>query len=362
MNNLKKIKCIHVGLGKFSVDRLIINRKDQYFETVAFVDIDRKKALDTLKKIQGLPNDYEKRLFSTISDANLAFKAEACFIYVSADQHADLIIESLNNKLHTLCVKPIACSMEEFKKILATKKRNKNYLLINALNNQWSDASIKMQKMLSDKQKFGEFLMGYCICWGRQNLSSQIPLIDTSKDGIFFHSMGCHQLGQLVMAIGLPKTVTCLSPIQEDVEIGFNKINRTAGGSCILEYENQKVFSYIGTRAGHSNPYGFASRWSGSWMFHGSKGDLIRDGGRISLFQKDKMIEDIYLKDLDLGLIEDDKRQIQAFYNEIRNKGLLQKKSLSIWILMEALNLSSRENKKIIIEEFMKSFDEIALE
>jgi hypothetical protein len=30
---------------------------------------------------------------------------------------------------------------------------------------------------------------------------------------------------------------------------------------------------------------------------------------------------------------------------------------LEIWILMEALNISSRENKKIHINEFLKSLD-----
>lgn len=359
--NIKKIKCIHVGLGAFSINRLKINLNNNYFDTVAFVDIDREKALKELNSIKGIPEDYEKRLFTSISDAKKIFKAEACFIYVSSEHHANLIIESLNNQLHTLCVKSIACNIAEFKKILEAKKKNKNYLLVNGLNNRWSEASLKMQGLLNDKDKFGDFLLGYCICWGRQNLKSEKPLIDSTSDGIFFHSMGCHQLSQLIAAIGLPKTVTCLSPLQEDNEIGYYNINRTAGGSCLLEYSNEKVFSYIGTRAAHSNPFGFASRWSGSWMFHGTKADIKREGGRISVFQKDKMVEDIYLKDLDAGLIEDDKKQIEAFYNEIVNKNFLQKQSLEIWILMEALNVSSRENKKIYINEFLKSFDTEAI-
>ncbi len=356
MNN-KKIKCIHVGLGKFSINRLKINLKNNYFDTVAFVDIDKEKALKELKSIKEIPKDFKKRIFTSISDAKKVFKAEACFIYVSSEYHANLIIESLDNQLHTLCVKSIACNIEEFKKILAAKKRNKNFLLINGLNNRWSDASLKMQDLLNDKDKFGDFLLGYCICWGRQNLKSEKPLIESTSDGIFFHSMGCHQLSQLIAAIGLPKTVTCISPLQEDNEIGYYNINRTAGGTCLLEYSNEKVFSYVGTRAGHSNPFGFASRWSGSWMFHGSKGDIKREGGRISVFQKGRMIDDIYLKDLDINLLEDDRRQIEAFYKEIINKNFLQKQSLEIWILMEALNTSSRENKKIYIDKFLENFD-----
>ena len=45
--------------------------------------------------------------------------------------------------------------------------------------------------------------------WGRQNLKSDKPLVDVNQEG-FFHSMGVHQLGQIVMSIGMPKSVICL--------------------------------------------------------------------------------------------------------------------------------------------------------
>ena len=127
--NIKKIKCIHVGLGAFSINRLKINLNNNYFDTVAFVDIDREKALKELNSIEGIPEDYEKRLFASISDAKKVFKAEACFIYVSSEHHANLIIESLNNQLHTLCVKSIACNIAEFKKILEAKKKKQRLFI-----------------------------------------------------------------------------------------------------------------------------------------------------------------------------------------------------------------------------------------
>lgn len=359
MNNAQ-IKCIHVGLGNFSINRLKINLRGGYFKTVAFVDKDIKKMLSKLKFLEGIPEDYEQRSFASISEAVHSFKAEACFIYVSSDSHSNLVIESLNNNLHTLCVKSIACNLKEFKKILEAKKKNMNLLLIQGLNNQWSNASKGMQKLLNDKSKFGDFVTGYGICWGRQNLKMEKLSVDSTSDGIFFHSMGCHQLGQLVSALGLPKKVRCISPIQEDEEIGFINVNRTAGGNCLLEYKNNAVFSYIGTRAAHCNPFGFAARWSGSWMFHGTKGDIKREGGRISLYQKNNMIQDEYLEDLDNGLIKNDEMQFKQFYQDILNdshNSELQKKSLQTWVLMEAINISSRENREVIIKDFIEEMD-----
>ena len=49
--------------------------------------------------------------------------------------------------------------------------------------------------------------------------------------------------------------------------------------------------------------------------------------------------------------------QIEEFYFSIKNKNRdMEKKSLDTWILMEALNESSRQNKKIYLNEFIKEY------
>ena len=200
--------------------------------------------------------------------------------------------------------------------------------------------------------------MGNCITWGRQNLKSDKPLVDSTHDGIFFHSMGCHQLGQLVEWIGMPEAVYCKAPNEKDLSIGVMGVDRTSSGIAILEFKNGSSFSYTATRAAHSNPYGFAARWSGSWLFHGSMADVKREGGRISIFRENNMIGDVYVDDLDVGLIENELIQIEEFYHSVRNKNKeMEKKSLNTWILMEALNESSRQNKKIYLNEFFKEFN-----
>ena len=351
-----KIKCIHVGLGNFSIRRLEKNINGDLFDPIAFVDIDIQKGLEQLSKVRGIHKDYKNRIFKTITEANNHFKSEACFIFVSSEIHSLLIIESLKNNLHTYCVKSIACNSNEFKKILETKK-NKELILIQGLNNKYSKASSEMKKIINDKSKFGEFIMGSCITWGRQNLKSDKPLVDSTHDGIFFHSMGCHQLGQLVEWIGMPESVYCKAPNEKDLSIGVLGVERTSSGIAILEFQNGSSFSYSATRAAHSNPYGFAARWSGSWILHGTNADIKREGGRISIFRENNMIGDVYVDDLDVGLLNNEFMQIEDFYFSIINGNKdMEKKSLDTWILMEALNESSRQNKKIYLKEFINEF------
>ena len=87
-----KIKCIHVGLGKFSLKRLQINLDSNLFEPVAYVDINLEKGKQELSKIKNIQDDFEKRIFKTISEAKKKFDAEACFIFVSSEFHANLIL------------------------------------------------------------------------------------------------------------------------------------------------------------------------------------------------------------------------------------------------------------------------------
>jgi predicted dehydrogenase len=346
-----KIKYAHVGLGGFSLQRLRINLDNNIFEPVAFIDTNLEKKKEVSNLING--NNF----FSSITEARKNIEFDACIIHASADVHSELVIESIQNDLHTFCVKPIACDMSELKNIIKVKSNKQNLLLVQGQNNQWNEASIKMSSIVNDKSLFGEFLNGHCLMWGMQDLSSIGVDPDTDRDGIFFHSMGCHQLSQLVSSLGLPKYVTSVSQRNFNYETGYRN-SRTSYGNCLLEYDDGSVFSYVGNRGGHGNPFGFASRWSGNWIFHGTKSDLVRNGGRISVFQKGKVIRDLYLKDLDEGLYEDDKKQLNEFGSSIKNKIFsMQKNSLETWLLMEACNISSREKSKININQIKEEIN-----
>ena len=69
------------------------------------------------------------------------------------------------------------------------------------------------------------------------------------------------------------------------------------------------------------------------------------------------MVEDNYLKDLDFNLIDDEKKQFDAFYSALMSKNKnkdLQEASIDTWILMEACNESARKNIKISLKDFKK--------
>ena len=175
-----KIKYAHVGLGKFSLQRLKINLDNEIFEPVAYIDLNLNKN----KEISNLING--KNFFTSITEAKKNIDFDVCIIHASADAHCDLVIESLNNNLHTFCVKPIACDIEEFKSIIKIKVSKPNLLLVQGQNNQWNEASIKMKSIIQDKTIFGEFLNGHCLMWGMQDLSALKKILRLIKTVCFF--------------------------------------------------------------------------------------------------------------------------------------------------------------------------------
>tara|TARA_A100001011_G_scaffold338059_1_gene368650 strand:- start:5 stop:1075 length:1071 start_codon:yes stop_codon:yes gene_type:complete len=353
-----KIPFILVGCGKFSLQRLEILINSKKFEPTACVDLNVEEAKQNLKsnkKLSYLANN----VFKTISDAKKNNDSKVCFIYATSNSHTELCIESLNLGMHTLAVKSIATNKHEFKNLIQTHKKHPDLLLVQGLNNQWNEAATQMINLVKNPEGIGKLLGGQCICWGRQNLNQALPPDDVTMEGMFYYSLACHQLSQLVAAKGLPKFVTSYSQSRVDEEIGYKGVFGTSGGQCIFEYGDGVPFSYTGTRAGHGNPFGFASRWSGNWIFHGENGDLKRDGGRVQLYKKGNLVQDLFLKDLDNKLIEDESRQFNYFYDailDIKKNKWIQENSLDTWILMDACNESSIKNKKISVEELKKYY------
>ena len=354
-----KIPSIHVGCGNFSIQRLEILTKSDQFIPVACVDIDTVKAKNKLESIKNDANiDLTKQLYTSISEAkNKNNDAKACFIFVSSKEHPKLIIESLKLGMHTYCVKPIANNQKDFKKIMDVHKSIPELMLLQGFNNQWNEAAIKMREWLQSDKGIGKMLGGECVCWGRQNITANPPQIDATDEGMYVFSMACHQLSQLVAAKGLPDYVTAYVHSRKDIRLDFRGVWGTSGIQCLLEYPGGVPFSYTGTRAAHGNPFGFASRWSGQWTFHGDNGDIRREGGRLTLYRAGASIQDNYLKDLDTNLIEDEQIQFKVFYDAFttgKNRKWVQQSAFDTWILMEACNESARKNEKISDQKLKK--------
>ena len=77
------------------------------------------------------------------------------------------------------------------------------------------------------------------------------------------------------------------------------------------------------------------------------------------MFRNGNIVKDFYLKDLDDNLYIDELKQYEAFYENLSgNKKIdLQKKSLQVWLLMEACNVSSKQNREVLIEEIIEDID-----
>ena len=356
------IPIIFVGCGNFALQRLQVLIDGSQFTPIACVDIDIKKAQASLESLQGnVPKGLTDRVYTTISEAKEKHDAEVCFIFAVAKAHSKLVIESLELGMHTFCVKVIACNQEEFKDVMMVHYRNPELMLVQGFNNQWNEAATKMREWLQSDNGIGEMLGGVCICWGRQNMKTDPPQTDITTEGMFFNALACHQLSQLVAAKGLPKYVTAYIQDRKEPELDFRGVFGTSGGQCIFEYPGGVPFSYTGTRAAHGNPFGFASRWSGQWVIHGEKGDIRREGGRLTLYRDGGPKEDYYLKDISGNLMEDDRIQFCAFYDALtmgKDREWLQQSSLDTWILMEACNESARRSEKININEFKKHLSE----
>ena len=347
------IPTIHVGCTHFARGRLqaLINCKG--LEPVACVDINLEAAREGVRTLENVPAGLEERIYPTIGAALERHDAQACLIYVSTTAHAKLVVESLNLGLHTLCVKPTATSQAEFRKIIHAHKAHPDLMLVQGQNKRWNPAAAKMREWLRGKDGIGEMLGGECRFWIRQNLwtgtDSRQP--DAFVEGLFFHAGTSHQLDQLSGAKERPKYITACVHTRQDEALGQTGVWGTAGGQAFWEYANGATFCYTGTRAAHTDVFG----WSGHWSFHGTDGDLRRDAGHLQLFRKGERIEDLHLQDLHPGLIEDDRIQFDAFAEAIatgKDRQWMQDTTLGTWLLMEACNESARTGQRIDVDAF----------
>ena len=147
-----KIPSIFVGCGPFGLQRLRVLIENTNFLPVACVDkntSDVKKRLKNDKVTKKL--NLHHNVFPSIGQAIKNKKAKVCFIFVAADQHANLITQSLKNNLHTYCVKPIAINKKEFKSIYLLIKKKKTYnffkgTTINGMKLQFICIKLSMNK------------------------------------------------------------------------------------------------------------------------------------------------------------------------------------------------------------------------
>ena len=160
------IPTIHVGCTHFAHGRLQAQVNTNGLEPVACVDINLEAAKRGVESINGVSEDLSERIYTTITEAKDKHpEVEACLIYASTTVHAELIVESLNLGMHTLCVKPIATTQAEFRDITKAHKANPGTILVQGQNKRWNPAAAKMRDWLREDDGIGEMLGGECRFW-----------------------------------------------------------------------------------------------------------------------------------------------------------------------------------------------------
>ena len=164
------IPTIHVGCTHFARGRLqaLVNCDGLY--PVACVDINLDEAQEGVGSLEGdTPEGLGDRIYTTITEARAKHDAEVCLIYASTPVHAKLVIESLNLGLHTLCVKPIATTPDEFREIIKVRKAHPDLMLVQGQNKRWNPAASRMREWLRGSG------------WYRRNAWRGVSILDSSK-------------------------------------------------------------------------------------------------------------------------------------------------------------------------------------
>ena len=342
------VPTIQVGCKVFGRTRLKAHIACNGLEPVACVDIDVEGARDSIRSLNDATADLlADRVYETIAEAKAEHDADACLIFASTPAHSELVVESLGLGMHTLCVKPIAITQAEFRRVTCAHRERPDLVLVQGQNKRWNPAAAKMREWLRSEDGIGEMLGGECRFWVRLDLREE-GRVDALTEGTFFHAAASHQLDQLVAAKGLPRHVTAHVHGTVAADLGHIGVWGVTGGQALFEYANGASFSYTGTRAGHADDE-FVG-WSGHWRFHGEKGDIVRDAGRLQLIRKGKRVEDLTLPDIQPELIEDDRIQLDAFAQAIttgEDREWLQESTLNTWVLMEACNESARTGDRV---------------
>ena len=350
------IPTIHVGCKGFGFSRFDALIACEGLEPVACVDIDVDGARRNIESLDSpIAQRLSEHVYTTVTEARERHDAEACLIFAATPAHVRLVVESLGLGMHTLCVKPIAVDQAEFRTIVQAHSARPDLVLVQGQNKRWNQAAAKMREWLRDDGGIGVMLGGECRFWDRLDLRYE-GRPDAVTEGLFFHAAAAHQLDQLVAAKGLPRYVTAHVHGTRDEELGQVGVWGTAGGQALLEYDNGASFSYTGTRAGHAADQFIG--WSGHWSFHGERGDIRRSAGRLQLFRKGEVVEDLRLQDIHDDLIEDDRAQFDAFAEAIATgagRKWLETTTLETWVLMEACNQSAREASRVDLDPFRRS-------
>lgn len=231
---MKDIKIAVIGCGKVTEQfHLPALFKTSGVKIEYAVDIAEERALE-LSKIYEIPN-----ISSEFHD--IIGKVDAAVVTVPNHLHEHVCTTLLENNIHVLVEKPMALTVEDCEKMIATADENKKVLMVGLVRRYYS--SSRYIKMLLDNTMLGtvrsfDFKEGMIYNWGA--VSNFMFNKDTG--GGVTYDIGVHVLDLLAWWLGDVKYIEYYDDAEGGVDANsFFKVELMSGAVGTLEFSRTRM-------------------------------------------------------------------------------------------------------------------------
>lgn len=222
--SVKKVKWGIIGLGnianQFAGDLALVEEAELY--AVASRNIENAKAFASVYKVPNAYGDYD----SLINDENV----DIIYIATPHNSHSSLTIQSLNNKKHVLCEKPVAMNHQEAIQMIAASTTNNCFFMEafwTRFNPSFREVLYKIQQGEIGEIKYINADFSY------QIMNPDKRFTDLSLGGGSLLDMGVYPLFLTYTLLGKPEKIVASSLF---FETGADQ--QTA---AILQYKNAQA-------------------------------------------------------------------------------------------------------------------------
>lgn len=256
---MTKLRAIHVGLGRWGMNRVIeILAAHPDIDTVAYVDADEGTRTHAVARLGYDPS----RFFPSLAAAIDAVEADCVIVSVPTPLHAALATEAMTAGLHVLLEKPFAATVSEAEELLSIAKDRSLILAVSQNYRYYSPPQIaaaavrdgSLGRLLSVKIDFRRNSK----VEGHGYLGIANPLLV---------DMAVHHYDLMRMIIGeTADEVNCVTwnPLA-------SPFHMDPAGMIVLRYPSGVVASYRGSWVDQ----GPQTAWAGEWQLDFERGTLF---------------------------------------------------------------------------------------
>lgn len=153
---MKKIRIATIGIGRFGIYHLHAFKqmeRGNIFELAAAAEIDTCKGTR-------IANEFDIPVYENYLDMFEKEELDAVSVATRDHQHREIVLEALKKDLHVFVEKPLDVNSYGAYEIVELANQ-RNLLLQVDFHKRYDPYHIEI-KQLAEKNKFGEFLYGYC--------------------------------------------------------------------------------------------------------------------------------------------------------------------------------------------------------